>query len=308
MTVVLASLEFGSPRWMAVLYLLIVAIAVYAYGSRWRRRAAVEFTGTEMLARLGRKPRKLRLIPPAFVIIAAVLMAAAATSPAWVVADSARIVFLVDVSNSMTADDLPPSRLEATVDAVEQFIDAAPGDFSVGLLTFDRSVRKVVPPGASRDEIMAALQGVATAGGSATGEAIQRATDLLGSGGVIIAIADGASSDGPSPIETAADALRRKARVYTVAVGTPDGVAVIDGEEIEVPVASEELSGTAAAGGGESYTAISEDQMFSVFATIAANSDPVEDRTEFAGPMAGIAATLLALALLVASRWSLRLP
>jgi Ca-activated chloride channel homolog len=305
---VLASLELGTPKWMPVLYVLVVAVGVYAYGNRWRRKAAVEFSGAEMLSRLARKPRKLRLVAPTLVILAAFVVALAAASPAWVASSTSRIVLVVDVSNSMTATDVSPDRQQAVTAAVEQFVADVPADVDVGLVAYDRSVRKVLPPGVDPSELVAELGALESGGGSSTGDAIQRATELLGSGGVLIVISDGAASDGPSPIQAAGDALRRKVRVNTLAVGTPSGSAVVDGEVLEVPVENAELVGVAAAGGGTNYGAISSDQVYAAMGTIAANTEPVQDRTEFAGPMAGVAAALLALALLVASRWTLRLP
>jgi Ca-activated chloride channel family protein len=196
----------------------------------------------------------------------AVLLAVTAVAIASVLGVRARsrgsrgpITIVLDVSNSMGATDLTPTRFGAAVAAVETNLRRSVNR-PVGLVIFATKVEVRRPPGAERDLLLADLHVTSPHAASSTGDALTAALDDLPRGGSVLLLADGAQNVG-SPLE---DALGRaaagKTKVNTVAIGRLDGHAAIpqgDGttKALHVPPDREAMEQAAAATGGRFWVA-----------------------------------------------------
>ena len=93
--------------------------------------------------------------------------------------ERASVVLVTDVSRSMLADDVEPSRLDAAREAGERFLDQVPEGLRIGSVTYADRPQIVESPSSDHDQARAVLDGLVADGGTATGEALQAALDTL---------------------------------------------------------------------------------------------------------------------------------
>jgi Ca-activated chloride channel homolog len=237
-------MSLGSPFVLVVLLAVPAAIAGACLLSR-RARGSIAFTNLAVLeAALGarRRPRR-RLIPAALLLLALAAAATAAARPQArlpVRVDNATIVLLVDVSGSMSARDVEPTRLDAAISAMRGFVERLPTGIKVGLVQFSDDPEVLASPTADHARISATLgllvpdSGTALGAGLATAIRLTRASlardGVVAANGrnlpaAIILLSDGKQNQGRmQPLQAAALAHAAQIPVDTVALGTPRGV------------------------------------------------------------------------------------
>ena len=195
--------------------------------------------------------------------------------------DQATVVLAIDVSLSMAADDIEPSRIEAAKDAARDFLELAPESLRVGLVAFAGTSLPVTPPTDDRALVSEAVSRLGLGQGTAVGEAIftslaevARAGVPDGSSAAIVVLSDGETTLGRPDAEAAAAAAQAGIPVYTIAFGTQRGVIDVQGELVPVPVNQGALADVAAATDGEFFEAASEAELRRVF-------DAVESQIAF---------------------------
>lgn len=300
-----------APGWLWLL-LVVAGLGVAAVTLERRRSAArAAFASDVQHDRIvPRRPGPARHAATVLVGVALVLLVVALARPSvpvLVPRERAVVVLAVDVSNSMAATDVAPSRLQAAVDAAVRFVRATPERFEVGLVTFaDRaSVRAL--PSTDRAAVLDALGRLRTDGGTAAGDAllaaldaIERSVELgddvrLDDVASVVLLSDGATTVGP-PVELAArDAADRGVPVSTIAFGTSSGRVQLQGQVIPVPVDLQALDGVAELTGGRAFTAGSQEELDDVYAEIRGRVTSTTERREVTAAVLG--AALLALAL-----------
>ena len=141
-------MTLGAPTYLLALLALPLVALAYAVARKRRRRFAVRFPGTSVLATL-RQPRLRRVLPPALLAAAAATLAVAVAKPQATVAvpvEKASVVLVTDESGSMSATDVDPSRLEAARSAAQGFLDRVPDTLLVGFVGFSSQTNAVVEP------------------------------------------------------------------------------------------------------------------------------------------------------------------
>ncbi len=321
-------MNFLSP-WRLVLLVAPVALLVaYVVIQRGRQRYAVRFTSVDLLASVApRRPGWQRHLAAGGLVAALVLLVvgfARPTATQRVAKDKGTVVLVLDVSNSMGASDVAPTRLAAAQDAASAFVNKLPAGLQVGLLSFDRTARVAVSPTSDRAAIKAAIAALKLGPGTATGDAIYLALDTAAAvpaaadgskvPAAIVLMSDGTPTIGrgdetPEQTVEAASAAAKEAKipVDTIAYGTSDGTVAINGRTYAVPTDPDTLKQIAAATGGKAFTAESAGQLGSVYDQIQKVVGYDTERTEITAWFTGaalLAATLAAVAALV---WSQRL-
>src|SRR6185369_13510493 len=122
-----------------------------------------------------RAPRWRRHVPTALYLAAVAALAIALAKPSAVLdvpREEATVMLAMDVSRSMIATDVSPTRLDAAKQAAETFIKQLPATFRVGLVAFSTDARLVVAPTADRAQLQQALESLQADGGTALGDAI----------------------------------------------------------------------------------------------------------------------------------------
>jgi Ca-activated chloride channel family protein len=187
------------------------------------------------------------------------------------------VVLLVDVSGSMRAQDLRPTRLGAAVTAMRAFVDRLPAGVAVGLVSFSSDAKVVQPPTLDRARIGRGLASLEPQAGTALGNGLARAIALATreSGrylpAAIVLESDGAQNRGRvQPLDAAHRAKAAGIRVYGVALGTRKGsVKFAYGKGIPVPPDAPTVRAVADATGGASYVATDTGRLAAAYLQIA---------------------------------------
>jgi Ca-activated chloride channel family protein len=196
--------------------------------------------------------------------------------------ERATVVVVMDVSLSMDAADVVPTRLAAAKESAKEFVSSLPPRFNVALVEFAGTASIAVPPTTDRGVVNAAIENLQLRESTAIGEGIYAGLDALlmvpsdpddpdaEVPATMVVLSDGESQRGRSPYTAAAEAKRRSVPVNTIAFGTDHGY-IIDqrtGRREWVRVNREQLAEIAAEGGGKGYYAPSAERLREVYAEI----------------------------------------
>ncbi|HEY9417776.1 MAG TPA: VWA domain-containing protein [Pseudonocardia sp.] len=286
-------MSFTQPWWL--LLLLVVGGLVYAYllAQRRRQRDTMRFTNLELLDRIApRRPGWQRHAPTALVLASLVLLSVALAGPtaeAKVPRNRATVILVIDVSLSMEATDVAPTRLEAAQVAAKSFADRLTPGINLGLISFAGTAAVLVSPTVDRDPVKRAIDGMKLSESTATGEAIFAALQSIDSfsqglsGGAegppparIVLMSDGKQTlpgpDGenePRGSFTAAHkAADAKIPISTISFGTLLGRILLQGKAVPVPVDDDSLRRIAQITGGQFFTAASQEELQKVYETL----------------------------------------
>jgi Ca-activated chloride channel family protein len=233
--------------------------------------------------------------------------------------EQATVILAIDVSDSMGATDVKPSRLAAALEAAHEFTSGLPKRYKLGLITFAPSADVVVPPTTDRAPVQQSLDQVELAPGTATGEAIFAALATIAAtqatpsateqpAARIVVLSDGTVNAGRSTEEAARAAAEARIPVSTIAYGTDEGTVVIEGRRIAVPVDRDALRQIAETTNGSFFEAATASELKQVYEDIGSQIGFVTERRSVtswflaAALVFGFAAAAGALA------WTSRLP
>ena len=220
------------------------------------------------------------------------------------------VVMVTDTSGSMLAKDVRPDRLVAAREAARTLTRQVPEDFRLGLIKFGSTAEQVLEPTTDRTRMELALRSISVKGGTAMGDGLRLGLDAAqtpvpdGLGGTrrlpsaIVLLSDGANTRGADPIDIAAEAKKAKIRIYTVALGTPEGVLEItrpDGStrQQKVPPDTLTLQEIARDTGGRYFNAPDSDQLEAVYSNLATRFSTVNEKQEVTAAFAGGGLVLL---------------
>jgi len=310
--------SFQAPAFLLALLLVPLAALVYGAAQRRRRAAADAFAAPAVRASaLPRRPGWRRHAPIALYGLALAALAIALARPEATIAvpsEQATIVLATDHSGSMQATDVAPSRLAAVKAAAERFLDRVPDRVKVAGVAFDHRAAVLEAPSTDRAPLRAAIRGLEPSGGTATGEALAAALDLVRRGGgeqppaAIVLISDGESTHGREPLPVAQEAAELGIPIYTVALGTPDGTVVgSDGVSRPVPPDLETLRAIADTSGGRSFSARDADRLTAVYERLGSQVATEREPREVTAAFAGGALALVAGGALLSLHWFRRL-
>jgi Ca-activated chloride channel family protein len=332
------AVSFASPWFLLALLIVPAMLALALWLDRRRARYAVAFTNLELLASVAGSSRSWRRWAP----LALFLLALAAASTALarpkasvsVPASRATIVLLVDVSGSMRAADVKPTRLGAAQAAMAAFADRVPKGVKIGLVSFSTGPNLLVIPTTDRSLLHEGIDLLAPEAGTAIGDGLQLAVQTVKASvgdaprgkdgkipGAIVLLSDGAQTRGTlSPLQGAALARNAGIRVFTVALGTNNGT--LDpgvfgfgggfgaGPQRRFPVRPDPvtLAAIARATDGQTYRAESASKVQQIYKQLGASIAHKSATREVSSWFAGGAALLLLLSLGSAKLTGERLP
>jgi Ca-activated chloride channel family protein len=151
--------------WPDVLWLLAalpVLAGLYVWLLHRRKKAAVRFASLDLVkAALGPGQRLRRHVPPAAFLVALAIAIVAAARPTAVItlpSETRTIIMAIDVSLSMRAADVQPTRLQAAQEAAKAFVLEQPADVKIGIVSFAGTAAVVQPPTQNRDDLVAAIE------------------------------------------------------------------------------------------------------------------------------------------------------
>lgn len=315
-------MTFEWPLVLWSLALVPLLLLLYVLAQRRRRAYAVRFTNLALLKEVvGRRPGLRRHIPPLLLLLGLGALLVGLARPTAVIAiprDESDVVLVVDVSGSMTARDLSPSRMEAARQAAQTFIQSLPPNTRVGLVSFATRSRINTPLTRDRALIANSIRSLDADGGTAIGDGIATALDVLRQGqpagsdpnglsGTVVLLSDGASSAGQPPEQAATRANQAGVVVHTVGIGQRAVSArATNGANAELDERT--LQQIARATGGEYFYAAQSSDLQRIYSTISSRVSWSEERTEVTALVSALGTLLVMVAGLFSLRWMHALP
>ena len=313
-----------SFEWPILLYGLAfvpIMAGLYVLAQRRRRAYAVRFTNLPLLREVApRRPGYRRHLPPLFFLLGFAALLVSLARPSAVIAvprDQSSVMLVLDVSGSMSADDLKPDRITAARQAARAFVEALPDDTQVGLVSFSSSASVRAPLGRDRDSVLRAIDAPRPDGGTAIGEGLDLALDQIARlpagpdgvrpPGMVVLLSDGENSIGREPAEVAARASQGGIRVHTVGLGQR-GAAPVIGRNQTVRLDETTLRAVADATGGSYSYAAETGQLERIYADLGSQMTWVEERTEVTSLASALATLLMGAGGLLGLRWFAQLP
>ncbi len=267
-------MTFLAPLLLLGLLLVPVLLGLYLWAQRRRQRYAVRFTNLDLLANVApQRPSWRRHLPPVLYLAAVAFLVLGLARPSMVVAvprEDATVMLAIDVSGSMKATDVSPTRLDAARDAARSFVDQLPEGIRVGVVAFASRPVTLVQPTDDREDVHEALDRLEALDGTAMGDALMQVLDIaeriqadqeaaatptpapdgtaepdasadpeaspepgVDEGPLVAAIllSDGANSVGlAEPLDAAERAASLGVPIYTIALGTDEGRVTVQDE------------------------------------------------------------------------------
>ncbi|HQR20549.1 MAG TPA: VWA domain-containing protein [Burkholderiaceae bacterium] len=338
------ALSFLWPRLLWLLLALPLAMLVYR-ALVWRRRAAsqplvnLDIVGAEAAARWR------RAVPPLLWLLALTALLLAVARPQATITLPSRVetvILALDMSGSMKATDIAPTRMAAARDAAVAFVNEQPDTVRIGVVGIAAAAAVVQSPTTKREDILSALERLEPQRGTALGSGLVIALDTAmpqahidvdgfinprkdrpkpieaaqgddaksmapgeNTSVAIVLLSDGQSNVGPDPQKAAELAARYGVRIYTVGMGTPEGVIVrVDGWSMRTRLDEDALQKVASTTHGEYFRATDAKDLKKIYRTLGAKLAFEKQRpTEVTAVFAGIGALLATLAALLSMLW-----
>ena len=237
--------------------------------------------------------------------------------------EEATIVLVIDVSGSMSAKDVKPTRLEAAQVVVREFLDHLPKKFQVGVVSFSEQAEVLTPATDDRDLATYAINYLYPQRGTAIGDGLARGVEVARAASprgptrnrpaAILLLSDGSQTEGLLlPLQGAARAKSFGIPIYTIALGTPDGVVEFNrfgtSRIIPVPPDPATLKQIAAQTGGRFYEAESVGDLREAYERLGSVVSKVERKQEVTYAFLGTGIVLLLAAAAIAVVTFPRLP
>jgi Ca-activated chloride channel family protein len=315
-------IRFLEPWWLLTLLPVLAMAGAYVWRQFRKRQYAMRFTNVDLLRTLAPKGLGWRrhVSAAAFLLMMGALAAATARPSVDTEEplERATVMLAIDVSLSMQAEDVEPSRIEAAQEAAKAFVSELPPTYNLGLVSFAKAANVQVAPTKDRSAVIAAIDGLTLAEATATGEAVFTSLDAIrmvpsdGADGApparIVLLSDGYRTSGRSIEDAAAAAAQANVPVSTIAFGTDSGVVDIRGSVQKVPVDRLSLQDLAEQTKGYFYEAASVSELKQVYedmgSSIGHRTEPREVTQWYAaaGLLLGLAGAAMSLL------WTSRLP
>ncbi|MGQ0545841.1 MAG: VWA domain-containing protein [Betaproteobacteria bacterium] len=299
-------MAFLWPKALWLLAALPLLAATYFWALARRKKLALRYSNLSIVREAMRGQGWKRHVPPALFLAAMAGMLLAAARPAAIVtlpSEHETVILAMDVSGSMKAEDVKPSRLAASQAAARAFINDTPRSTRIGIVAFAGSASLAQAPTANRDDALAAIEQFQLQHATAIGSGILVSLKAIfpdvefdafnfepktvsapvkpGSyaAAAVILLSDGQTTTGPDPIEAARVAAGHGVRVFTVGVGTPEGeILTGEGWSIRVRLDEDSLKQIAELTGAEYFHAGTAADLKKVYRAL--NSKLVMEKRE----------------------------
>ena len=321
---------FAHPWFFVFLLFVAALVALYVITQYSRQKRILRFANMELLESVApQRPAKWRHLSAILLICSLVLLTIAMAGPqndVRIPRNRAVVMLVIDVSQSMRATDVEPSRLAAAQEAAKQFADQLTSGINLGLIAYAGTATVLVSPTTNREATKIAIDKLQLADRTATGEAIFTALQAIATVGAVIGGGDGppparivlmsdgketvpSNPDNPKGAFTAARTAKDQGvPISTVTFGTPYGYVEINDQRQPVPVDDQTLKKIAELSDGSAYNAASLEQLKEVFTKL---QDQIGYETVKGDASVGwlrLGSLLLALSALAALVFNRRLP
>lgn len=315
---------FQAPAWLWLLLASLALVGLYVAIQMRRKKFAARFTNVDLLGRLiPKRPGWRRHIAFGLLVLALATLTVALAKPSAEVRvprERATVIMAVDVSLSMQANDISPSRFEAMKTAAKDFVDILPERINLGLVSFAGVATPVVTPSIDRAAVKNAIENLELDEATAIGEAIFASLTVLNNFQAtlestgneapparIVLLSDGYNTVGRENSQAIEAAVDAGVPVSTIAFGTDYGTVEIEGEQQPVPVDRGSLQQIAEDTGGTYKEAASAAELTAVYEDLGSQIGYVTEPREVTPWFVGGGLALAFLGAVLSLLWTNRL-
>lgn len=315
-------MSFQSPLLLVGLVAIPLLIGLYLASQKRRQTYTVRFTNLALLNQVVGKGPGFRRHLPAILFIAGLagLLISMARPQATIRIPKGQtsVILAVDVSGSMAATDVQPTRIDAAIAAGRTLIDKLPGNAQVGLVIFNAQAQVIAPLTSDKGSVKDALGTLSPGGGTAIGEAIQASVAQLASivdpngpksqnYARVILLTDGSSNTGIDNMTAAGQASRAHIPVDTIGVGSRNQTVMVQGIAVD-GVDEQALQQISSATGGKYYFAADEGQLNKIYSDLGSHIGWVTSKVDLTIPVLALGTLILVIGGLFSLRWFRLLP
>lgn len=306
-------MSFIWPIMLLALAAVPLAVWLYLRLERRRRRAAAQLGDLGLWRGPGgRQAGARRHVPPALFLAGLAILLFALARPQMELSlprQEGTVILAFDVSGSMAADDIQPTRMEAAQVAAADFVERQPRTIRVGVVAFSDSGLAAQAPTDDRNAVLGAVGRLTPQSGTSLGQGILTALASIAaidappdrlytnmdpapprrfSSAAIVLLTDGENNEMPDPREAAQAAADMGVRIYTVGVGSPGGATLkLDGFSVHTQLDEAMLREIARISEGSYFSAASPEDLRVIYESLdlqfVARPEPMEITSLLAG-------------------------
>jgi Ca-activated chloride channel family protein len=341
-------MSFGSPEFLLALVLVPFGVFVArSIEARRRERAALllgagAIGGSGSRSGAGARRGVRAALPGALPVVGFIVLVFAVARPQATVAlprPEGTVMITFDVSGSMAATDLPPTRLDTARTIATTIVQRQPPGVVVGLVAFSDAGIAVHAPTSDQADVLGAIDRLTPTRGTSLGQGLISALDAIekaradtpagtysnrseapaetlepvdpasDASTVIVLLSDGENTERPDPIATAGEAADRGIRIVTIGVGSAAGSDLdLDGFRVHTQLDEATLQEIADLTGGSYHRADDQEGIDAIYRDLeprlVVRSEPLEVTALFAA----VGLTLLVVGGVLSLAWAGRLP
>jgi Ca-activated chloride channel family protein len=329
-------MSFIWPLMLITLIFIPLLIGIYFRLLRRRQQITANLGALGIVQNSsGRELGKRRHAPPTLYLLGLTFLMIGLARPEMIVnipRTEGTVILAFDVSNSMAADDLEPTRIGAAKEAARVFVENQPRSISVGVVAFSNGGLVVQQPTNDQAAILTAIERLSPQGGTSLGQGIFTSLNAIAGeaiaidetaleegapaidigyypSAVVLLLSDGENTRPPEPLEITQLAAEAGVRIYPVGIGSPEGAVLqIDGFNILTQLNETTLEEIASLSNGQYYYAEDKDSLVEIYKNIDLQLTIKEEMTEVTSVMAGISMLLLLIGGVLSLIWFGRVP
>ena len=343
-------MSFTWPFMLLSLALIPIGLLLFRRLDSGRRRRVAAIGGVGLApgaSRVSRRRGTLAKVPAGLVLGGLVAMSVALARPQAVVSlprQEGTVILAIDVSASMAATDLAPTRIAAAKAAAKDFVARQPSGILIGVVAFSDSGVSVQTPTDDQTTILSAIDRLTPQRGTALAQGIDASLKAIAvaeagpyannyytnptpgvsptavatpipvpagthTSAAIVLLSDGENNENPSPLTAAQTAANQGVRIYTVGIGSAAGATVnVDGFMVHTQLDQATLQQISATTGGTYYAAADAQQLRSVYDNLDLGLVIQPQMTEITALVAGLGLLLLLGGAMASLVWLGRLP
>jgi Ca-activated chloride channel family protein len=327
---------------MLVLVVLVpLFIALYLVLQWRRRRAVARYSSYGLLPTAGRGAGLRRHLPPALFLAGLTILLVSLARPQAVLnlpREEGTVILAFDVSGSMAADDIKPTRMEAAKAAARDFVQSQPISVQIGIVAFSDSGFTVQAPTTDKDAVLATINRLTPTRGTSLAQGILASLSAIAAGSgtathlysnlpvtptptptampagsytsaVVVLLTDGENNENPDPLQAAQAAADRGVRIYTIGLGSAAGTTLhVNGFTVHTQLNEAMLQQISQLTAGAYYNAGNEQDLRTIYAHLGSQLVVKSQKTEVTSILAGASLLVLLTGAAFSLRWFSRMP
>jgi len=329
-------MSFIWPLMLFSLLLVPLLVGLYLRLRQRQRQTALDLGPLGMTqTSSGGEIRARRHIPPTIFLLGLSLLLLALARPQMNVSVprvEGTVILAFDVSSSMKADDLEPTRMEAAKAAARAFVENQPRTILIGVVAFSGGGVVVQPPTGDQAAVLSSIDRLSPQGGTSLGQGIFSSLGAIAGetiaieetvleespeigqigrfpSAVIVLLSDGENTDSPDPLEIAQIAAEAGVRIFPIGIGSPEGTVLeVEGFNILTQLNETPLQEIASLTNGAYYQAEDEESLQEIYRNIDLQLTVRAEMMEITSIVAGISTLLFLLGGALSLFWFGKVP